>query len=260
MDNNSQFIPVSMRMVLPGIGIVLLLLLWQFFAQFVVVDSGLLPTPWEVSRNLSLWIVRGGFMTHLMATVYGAIGGLAIGSALGFISGVAVGEVRILHRTLYPIALALQAMPIVAIAPLIIVWFGIALASKVALVAIGTFFVMFINTVAGVQAAPIELLDMAKACGGSRWRITTTIKIPASLDYVFGGLEVCAALSFILCVVGEFLAATAGLGYYLRAASYDIDATSMFAAIVVLSLLASLLALTVRFTHQRVIFWKYHKN
>ncbi len=84
--------------------------------------------------------------------------------------------------------------------------------------------------------------------------------VRASLDYVFSGLEVCAALSFILCVVGEFLAATAGLGYFLRAASYNIDAASMFAAVVVLALLASLLAMAVRLAHHRVVFWKYHKN
>jgi len=257
---NDQFIPGWMRVVLPTIGLALLFAAWQGLAEFVVSDSRLLPTPMQVGSNLYAWISSGGFMPHLVATVYGSLGGLAIGAGLGFVSGVIVGEVRLLDRAVYPMALALQAMPIVAIAPLIIVWFGIGLASKMALVAVGTFFVMFINTVAGMHAAPAELLDMGRAFGGNRWRVAFTIKIRASLDYVFSGLEVCAALSFILCVVGEFLAAMAGLGYYLRAASYDIDASSMFAAVLVLAALASLLALVVRLAHQRVVFWKYRKN
>ncbi|MFC4297435.1 ABC transporter permease [Castellaniella hirudinis] len=258
--DNGEIISGRLRVALPTIGILLLLAGWQSLAQFVVADPSLLPTPVQVGRNLWAWILSGGFMPHLLATVYGALGGLCIGAGLGFVSGVIVGEVRLLNRALYPMVLALQAMPIVAVAPMIIVWFGIGLASKMALVVVGTFFVMFIHTVAGMQAAPIELLDMGQAFGGRRWRIALAIKVRASLDYVFSGLEVCAALSFILCVVGEFLAARAGLGYYLRAASYDINASSMFAAVVVLSVLASLLALAVRVAHHRVVFWKYRKH
>lgn len=260
MDSDQSFIPGWMRIALPTLGLILLFALWQVLAQFVVSDASLLPTPIQVGRNLITWILSGGFIPHLMATVYGALGGLAIGAGLGFVIGVIVGEVRLLDRAVYPMALALQAMPIVAVAPLIIVWFGIGLASKMALVAVGTFFVMFIHTVAGMHAAPTELLDMGRAFGGRRWRIAFMIKVRASLDYVFSGLEVCAALSFILCVVGEFLAAIAGLGYYLRAASYNIDASSMFAAVLVLAALASMLALIVRLAHQRIVFWKYRKN
>ncbi|GAA5236728.1 ABC transporter permease [Verticiella sediminum] len=260
MDDTRYAVPGWMRVVLPIAGILLFLGLWQALAQLVVADAALLPTPAQIARNLRAWMDGGGFTPHLLATLYGTLGGLAIGAGLGFVLGVIVGEVRVLDRALYPMALALQAMPVVAIAPLVIVWFGIGLASKVALVAIGTFFVMFINTVAGMHAAPPELLDMGRAFGGNRWRIALAVKVRASLDYVFSGLEVCAALSFILCVVGEFLAANAGLGYYLRAASYDINAASMFAAIVVLAALASLLALAVRLAHHRAVFWKYRKQ
>ena len=176
------------------------------------------------------------------------------------IAGVIVGEVRVLDRILYPVALALQAMPVVAIAPLVIVWFGIGIPSKLALVAIGTFFVMFLNTVAGMHATPTELSDMGRAFGGSRWQIALRIKLPNAWDYIFGALEVCAALSFILCVVGEFLAAKAGLGYYLRAASNNIDAAAMSASLIVLSLLATTLALAVRAAHHRTVFWKYRRH
>ncbi|MFZ1498718.1 MAG: ABC transporter permease [Giesbergeria sp.] len=260
MDDQREPVPDWMRLALPVTGILMFLALWQGLAQFVVADSALLPTPQQTAGNLWAWIQSGGFFPHLFATTYGAIGGLAIGAGLGVAAGILVGEVRILDRTLYPMAMALQAMPVVAIAPLVIVWFGIGLASKMALVAIGTFFVMFINTVAGMHAAPVELLDMGRAFGGSRWRIAFSIKVRAALDYVFSGLEVCAALSFILCVVGEFLAANAGLGYFLRAASYNIDATSMFSAVVVLAVMASALALGVRFAHHRAVFWKYRKS
>lgn len=260
MDSIVREVPRPLRLILPVVGIALFLLGWQAVAQFVVADALLLPTPVQVAGNLANWVQTGGFMGHFLATLYGTLGGLLIGASLGFLGGVVVGEVRLLDRALYPMALALQAMPMVAIAPLVIVWFGIGLPSKVALVAIGTFFVMFINTVAGMHAAPAELLNMARAFGGGRWRIVWDVKIRAALDYVFSGLEVCAALSFILCVVGEFLAARAGLGFYIRAASFDINAAGMFAAIVVLAVMAALLAVLVRYTHHRVVFWKYRKT
>lgn len=247
------------RVVLPVLGMAAFVLLWHLLAEFVVANPRLLPTPERVFGFLLLWVQGGGFSGHLQATVYGTLGGLLIGAGLGMTTGVIVGEVRVLDRTLYPMALALQAMPVVAIAPLIIVWFGIGLASKVALVAIGTFFVMFIHTVSGMQTAPRELLDMARAFGGNRWRVMLTVKVRSSLDYVFSGLQVCAALSFILCIVGEFLAARAGLGYYIRSASYDINATGMFSAVLVLALLASVLALFFKVLHHRVVFWKYRK-
>jgi NitT/TauT family transport system permease protein len=256
MDESSTAVPGWMRVALPAAGVLLILAAWQALAV-VVATPGLLPTPLQTLNTLWAWATGAGFLPHLSATVVGALGGLALGAGLGLVAGVIVGEVRLLGRMLYPVALALQAMPVVAIAPLVIVWFGIGIPSKVALVAIGTFFVMFINVVSGMQAAPAELTDMGRAFGGSRWRIALRIKFPGTLDYVFGALEVCAALSFILCVVGEFLAAKAGLGYYLRAASNNIDAASMFASLIVLSLLATTLALAVRVAHHRAVFWKY---
>jgi NitT/TauT family transport system permease protein len=256
MDEQGVPLPGWMRAALPAVGVLLILVAWHGLAVMVN-TPGLLPTPAQTLVTLGAWATGGGFLPHLSATVVGALGGLVVGASLGLLAGVVVGEVRLLDRMLYPVALALQAMPVVAIAPLVIVWFGIGIPSKVALVAIGTFFVMFINVVAGMHAAPPELTDMGRAFGGSRWQIAIRIKLPNTLDYVFGALEVCAALSFILCVVGEFLAAKAGLGFYLRAASNNIDAASMFAALIVLSLLATALALAVRVAHQRAVFWKY---
>lgn len=259
MDESATAIPGWMRVALPAIGVLLILAAWQGLAA-TVNTPGLLPTPGQTLHTLWHWATGGGFVVHLSATVAGALGGLAVGAGLGLMAGVVVGEVRVLDRMLHPVALALQAMPVVAIAPLVIVWFGIGIPSKVALVGIGTFFVMFINVVAGMHAAPSELTDMGRAFGGSRWQIALRIKLPNTLDYVFGALEICAALSFILCVVGEFLAAQAGLGYHLRAASNNIDAASMFASLIVLSLLATALALAVRAAHHRAVFWKYRQH
>lgn len=151
MDNAQDYVPVWMRVVLPVAGIVLLLGVWQALAQFVVADVVLLPSPVQVASTLVAWVSGGGFTPHLLATLQGTLTGLLIGATLGVLGGIMVGEVRVLDRALYPMALALQAMPMVAIAPLVIVWFGIGVASKVALVAIGIFFFMFINTVACMQ-------------------------------------------------------------------------------------------------------------
>jgi len=259
-DIYGKDLPRWATVALPAIGLALLLAVWHAVAAFVVADPTLLPTPMQMFLALWSWIAGGGFWPHMLATLYGTLGGLALGASLGFVTGVLVAEIRYLDRSVYPMVLALQAMPVVAIAPLVIVWFGIGLASKVALVAIGTFFVMFIHTVAGMHAASQELIDMCRAFGGTRWRIVREVKIKHSLNYVFSGLEICAALSFILCVVAEFIAAPFGLGYYVKAASADINASGMFAAIAVLAALASLLALIVRVVHHRVVFWQFRKT
>jgi NitT/TauT family transport system permease protein len=259
MDDPSMPLPAWMRAGLPAAGVLLMLLAWQGLAALID-TPGLLPSPMHTLSTLVTWATGEGFLPHVTATIAGALGGLAIGAGLGLVAGIIVGEVRVLDRTLYPVALALQAMPVVAIAPLVIVWFGIGIPSKVALVAIGTFFVMFINAVAGMHAAPTELTDMGRAFGAGRWQVAIRIKLPNALDYIFGALEVCAALSFILCVVGEFLAAKAGLGFFLRAASNNIDAAAMFASLIVLSVLATALALAVRVAHHRAVFWKYRRH
>lgn len=260
MSDNYFYAPRWQRTVFPIVGVLILLTGWYYLATYVVANPTLMPDPISVFKNVAAWGGQGWFETHFVATVIATLVGLVIGASLGFLFGIVVSEVETLYRVFHPIVQALQAMPVVAIAPLVIVWFGIGLASKIALVAIGTFFVMFIHTVAGMRAVSSELVDMAKAFGGGRWRIVFLVKIKSALDYVFSGLEVCAALSFILCVVGEFLAAKAGIGYYLRAASYDIDATAMFSAVFVLALLATLLAFSVRVLHHRLVFWKYSKQ
>lgn len=260
MHRSQHAIPHWARVVLPVIGISAFLIGWQLISSLGIADPELLPAPTEIAVTLWTWILSGGFFRHFLATLYGTLGGLILGASLGFIAGLVVAELGFLERSVYPMVLALQAMPVVAIAPLVIVWFGIGLASKVALVAIGTFFVMFINTVAGMHSAPRELIDMCRAFGGNRWRIVWEVKINHSMNYVFSGLEICAALSFILCVVGEFIAAQNGLGYFIKAASSNINTSGMFAAVAVLALLASLLAVTVRAVHRRVVFWENRKT
>jgi NitT/TauT family transport system permease protein len=167
-----------------------------------------------------------------------------------------VAEFNVLSRFFYPVVLGVQAMPTVAIAPLLAVWLGIDIGSKITLVAVSCFFPVFIGTVAGLNAGHAELRDLYRVFSAGRVRTLWELKLPGALHYIFAGLQVAVVLSFIVCVVGEFVSSVHGLGHLIKALSDQLDVSTMFAAIVVLAVLGAIGATLMRMLHRRVVFWE----
>ncbi|MCB8823193.1 ABC transporter permease [Microvirga rosea] len=243
------------RILAPLAALTVLLAVWHYSVFFFSVDPTVLPSPADVGSALYTGLVRGTLHVHVLATLKAAAMGFVVGCCAGVGLGVLLGEFRVGARFIFPVVVALQAMPVVAIAPLLIVWLGIGTESKVFLAAIVCFFPTFVNTFSGMHASKSELLDLYKAAGASRWLTLRDVKLPSAAHFIFTGLQIAVVLSLTGCVVGEFIAATSGLGYVIKSLAGQLDVSMMFAAIFTLSALGMACGLLVRTLHRAIVFW-----
>ncbi|MGH6891776.1 MAG: ABC transporter permease [Dongiaceae bacterium] len=233
-----------------------LMLLWQGAIGFFALPEYVLPAPGRVGAALVQGWIGGTLWEHAWFTLRGALIGWAIGSLCGIAVGAIVAEVRVFSLAFYPLLIAFQSMPTVAIAPLLVVYLGVGLGSKIVTVALLCFFPVFVNTVAGFQATDSRLIDLYRAASATRFRMFLDIKLPSAVDHIMASLQIAAVLAFVGCVVSEFVASTAGLGYIIKAFANDLNVAVMFAAIASLGVIGATTAFLVSRLHQRLVFWR----
>ena len=239
-----------------AVTLALLLLLWIGAIDAFALSEQVLPPPSAVLVALSDGWIGGSFWPHIAFTMQGSLGGLVIGIAIGLIAGVIVAEWRIARLIFYPTVIGIQSMPTIAIAPLIIVYFGVGLPSKLVTVALLCCFPVFVNTVAGLMSADSKLLDLYRAASATRWRTLIDIKLPSAAEHILASLQIALVLSFIGCVVSEFIASRAGLGHLIKIYSTDLNVAVMFAAIVTLAVIGGGLGYLITLARRKVVFWR----
>jgi len=230
--------------------------LWALAIQVFQVPTWILPKPSRVLAALSSGLLGGAYWPHIAFTVSAVVGGFAIGCSLAVVTAIAFVELPWLDRALNPYVVALQSMPKVALAPLIIVWFGFGLASKVVMVSLICFFPMFINTVVGLRATNPSLIDLMRVYSASRWRILSRIKLPSAAGHIFAGLQIAVMLSLIGAIVAEFVSSSRGLGYLINSAAVTMSTDTMFAGLFCLVVLGLIGSRLIRYLHHRVVFWE----
>lgn len=233
----SAAIETTRMVVASSLTLVVVLTAWEAAVRGFGVPAEVLPGPLRVGRALWAGWVGGTFWPHAWLTLQGALGGCLIGAVLGVVLGIVVAQWSVMRRALYPVVAAVQSMPTVAIAPLVVVYFGVGLPSKLVTVAMLCFFPLFVNTVAGIAAADPRLLDLYRAASASRWRVLVDVKLPSAAPSMLAGLQVALVLSFIGCVVSEFVASRAGLGHLIKTYANDLNVAVMFACIVSLAVI-----------------------
>jgi NitT/TauT family transport system permease protein len=247
--------------VLPGIlypliSLAVLIGIWAVAVYWGRVPDYLLPTPGDVFGTLVRGLWGGELWPHIAATLANTAAGYAIGCALAVLMGALLAESRTFERFVYPLLIALQATPKVALGPLILVWFGFGAASKIVLVALVCFFPLFVNTVNGMRRTDPDLLEACRAFSASRLYLLVHVKLPAALGDIFAGLQIGVSLALIGAVVGEFLSAQRGLGYLIASSSVNMSLSTMFAGVLLLALVGLCGAQTVRWLQARVVFWQ----
>jgi NitT/TauT family transport system permease protein len=233
-----------------------LLLVWEGSVRILHVPNYILPSLAQVGEALWRGYIEGEYWRHFRFTLTAMLTGYALGSLAALILGALVAEIRIVERFVYSFVIGLQSVPKVALAPLIIAWFGFGIESKVVLVALICFFPTFVNVIAGFRNADPALLDMMRAFGSSRLRVLVEAKIPAAAGSILAGLQVGVVLGLIGAVVGEFIASSMGLGHLIQNASVNLDLGTVFAAILSLAALGIAGTQILRFLHRRVVFWE----
>jgi NitT/TauT family transport system permease protein len=245
--------------------LVVLLAGWWFTTDVLRVPPYIVPPPQDVLRaaigglSRAPWD-RGSFWYHAGITVWEALAGFAIGSTMGAILGLAMSHWPILGRSWHPYIVGFQSLPKVAIAPLMVVWFGFGLEGKIFITAIITFFPVLVNMMAGYQAVEPERIELARSCNASEFDLLTKIIIPSCLPFLFAGLGVASVLSILGAVVGEFVGASAGLGMLLMQYNQALETPPMFAVIVLLAVIGFLMNYVVGQIERRYCFWAQRSN
>ena len=247
--NAARFLP-------PLFGGAFVVALWSAAVTFLDVPDYLLPTPWSVAQSIIAGFADGSLWPHIWATVEASLLGLALGGGGAFLLGVLLAEQKLFERVLYPLVTALQAVPKVALAPLIMVWFGFGLESRVVLVMLICFFPLFVSTVSGIRGADPDLVDLCRVSCASRWFIFRHVKLPGAANGIFVGLQVATSLALIGAVVGEFVASQRGLGYLIASSGANMSIATMFGGVTLLALLGIGGTEAVRWVHRRVVFWQ----
>lgn len=199
--------------------------------------------------------LRQGYYEHLLVTLNEALQGFAVGSSLGILLGALMGQYRLLERTVVPYIVAFQTLPKLAIAPLVVLWVGYGIASKVVVCALITFFPLVINTLAGMHAVAPERLDLMRVLNANRWKTFWMMQFPSALPHIFAGLDMAIVYSVVGAIVSEFVGGQRGLGVLLLQMSFNLDVSGMFSILLILGLIGVCLHLLVLFVQRRVIFW-----
>jgi NitT/TauT family transport system permease protein len=232
-----------------------ILVLWEGLTRLLGIPAFLVPGPIAVAKALWLGFVSGVFIEHSGYTLYATLLGFAFGSVIGFALGVLISQVELLNRLLYPYVVAFQTVPKVAIAPLVVIWFGFGIGSKVAMSAMICFFPVVVNTIEGLRSTSAEQIMLLRSYSSSRFDIFRIVQLPSALPFIFAGLDVGIVLSVIGTIVGEFVGATAGLGYILLKYNHNVDIPGVFASLVVLSVLGVALHALLVLVQRKVVFW-----
>ena len=233
----------------------LLLLAWEGAVRLFKVPEIVVPAPSSIVSALVSIIASGAVFPHLGITLSEVLLGFAIGASVALVLGALIAQFRIVDRLVTPYIVALQAVPKVALAPLLVIWFGFGIASKVLMTAVIAFFPILVNTVAGLRAVEQDRIDLMTALKASRWQTFTMVRLPSALPFIFAGLDVGIVLSVIGAIVGEFVGASGGLGYLLLVYNADLKIAAVFALLVVLATIGIVLHGAVKLVQRRVMFW-----
>jgi NitT/TauT family transport system permease protein len=223
---------------------------WQDLPPFI------LPGPMVVATKFWSALVDGTLQRHLQVTLLEIGLGLALGLTTAFVTGYLLGKNHTMEQIASPYIVASQSVPIVAIAPLLIIWLGSGLSSKVIVCALISFFPMLIATIVGIRSVDPDLHDLMRSLRASRRQIFTKLELPAALPVLFGGLKLSVTLAVVGAVVGEFVGADAGLGYLINLARGILDTPLMFVAVITLVLIAQALYLCVTLLEHHFLRWQ----
>lgn len=205
-------------------------------------------------------LLEGSLLRNTLATLSEVLLGLLIGSILATVIGYSLAKNRTLEKVMSPFLVASQAVPTVAIAPLLVIWFGPGMISKVVICALTVFFPILVNTIIGIQAVPENLHDLMNSMRATKSQTLRYLELPAALPVLFGGLRIGATLSVIGAVVGEFVGSSRGLGFLINVGRGQYDTAMVFVALFMLITLAIVLYTLAYMAEKRVVRWKPGAN
>lgn len=244
------------ELVLVPVTLVLILGGWEWYVTRFEVSQLILPAPSSIMVALYQGLASGLLVSALMTTLQAIVLGFALSATAAIVLGTLISQNRLIEAAVYPYVVALQTLPKIAIAPLILVWLGLGIESKIFIAALVSFFPMLVNTITGLKSASSDKLELMMALTASPTKTFFLVKLPEALPYIFAGLQIGIVLAVLGAIVGEFVGSKAGLGYLIIQMNYSMDVAGMFAVLVILGLMGVVLNLLITTLRKRIIFWQ----
>jgi NitT/TauT family transport system permease protein len=242
---------VTYNLAAPVLSITILLV-WQFGVGLFGLSEFVLPTPWQIIHRIA--VDPKLILSNTAITLSEVLAGFLLAAIGGVITALAIFYFTLFEKAVYPILVALQTIPKVALAPLLVLYLGYGFAPKCFLAFLLAYFPVVMSTVVGLQALDKSMVNLARSMGAVEWQIFFKIRLPAALPNLFSGLKVAISLAVIGAVIGEYVAAASGLGYLQLQASSQFDTTLSFASMVVIALIGVVLFLMIETVERKVVF------
>jgi len=250
-----HWIQRNQAIVIP-VSLVIALIFWETVVRIGDFPSFILPPPglvwlrfWQVLRD-------GSLLRNILVTLGEVVAGLFLGVSVATTLGYLLAKSPVVERLLSPYVIASQSIPIVAIAPLLVIWFGPGLFSKILICSLIVFFPVLVNTIVGLRTVPEDLYDLMRSLQSTRWQTFRLLEVPGALPVFLGGLRIGATLSVIGAVVGEFIGADRGLGFMINRARGQYDTALVFVTVFTLVVMAMSLYGMVVLLELRLLSWK----
>jgi NitT/TauT family transport system permease protein len=228
--------------------------MWQWMADTFNFNKIILPAPSDifiaVKDNYSL------LLKETCVTLFEAILGFLLGGLVAYLLAILFVHSQVIKDALFPYAIALKSTPLIAIAPLLVLWFGNGIISKVVMSALVAFFPVLVNSIRGMAVIDQEVLELMNSLSASRWQVFRKIRFYNSLGYLFSALKTSSSLALVGAVIGEFTGATRGIGHLITTSSYYLETPLMFAGIVMISIGGILFFWLLSFLESKIVFWE----
>lgn len=238
---------------------IILLSVWQALSSLGILDGRFVPSPASIARTGYGMALSGELAQHLSASFIRLGAGFAIGAGAGVVVGVLMGLSRWLRAALDPIVAAIYPIPKISLLPLVMIFFGLGEASKIFIIAFAVFFIVLINSMAGVMTLDRIYFDAAKNFRAPWYKLFWRVVLPGALPLVFVGLRLAIGVSLILIVAAEFVAARAGIGYLIWSSFEVMKVEAMFVGIIIITMLGLITTAILKETERWILPWKVSK-
>jgi ABC-type nitrate/sulfonate/bicarbonate transport system permease component len=253
-DRGLERLTAGMQWFIPGTLMLAGIGLWEILVRLRDTPTWLLPPPSAIGKSIiENWAM---LLEHTWVTAQSALIGFAIAFVVGVGSAILVTSSRILERSLYPVIIATNAIPVIAIAPILLIWFGYGLTPKIIVVALICFFPIAVNTIDGLRSVDRDMVNLLRSLGASRWATFRLVRFPSSLPYLFSGTRIAAAVSVIGALVAEWVGSSAGLGYLMIRSASQFLTDRVFAAIFIAALMGIAMFVSISLLERWLLPWR----
>jgi len=243
------------RVVAPLTLLLVLIASWEAYVRVFEVSQMIMPRPSQIWDALNAGFRNGVFMKHLAVTGQAVLFGFVGGVIIGILLGAPIALSRTFELLFYPYILGLQAMPKVALAPLMMIWVGFGIESKIIITMIVAVFPVLVNVIVGLRAVETDRIALIRSLKGGVFAEFWWVRLPSAAPYIFAGMKTSIVLSLLAAIAAEFVGAEAGLGYLMTQLMFKLDTPGVFAILIILSCIGITLYMIADWAQRKVVFW-----